>query len=276
MKNFTLDNMPPASTLLHYIDTSRKRQIIDGWLKAALAWVHCARVSKMVARAISILSKSVRETENFNRNLQINAHILASKDGRAWARGVLGEANIKRWRAKYDACCKAGFMPDKKKKAKAKAKPDRRTFPNAYTWKPIALPSIAYWFFTPLNTTFPDLPNPFAKQIFTWPRPKRGFTPAVFWPYELEDDYEVDPRRIYKDVQVSCAETPKPAPELALTLKPNNVPVLGARGESSRNEAGKHNAPGSSAASTDPECNALDPGSSPGTDGKDDGGDKPP
>jgi len=228
MKNFTLDNMPPASTLLHYIDTSRKRRIIDGWLKAALAWVHCARVSKMVARAISILSKSVRETENFNRNLQINAHILASKDGRAWARGVLGEANINRWRAKYGACCKAGFMPDKKKKAKAKAKPDRKT-PKVYTWKPIALPSIAYWFFTPLNTTFPDLPNPFAKQIFTWPRPKRGFTPAVFWPYELEDDYEVDPKLIYKN-----------AP-------PNNTP-------------------GPRAATAKPEGLALDPGSSPGTD----------
>jgi len=73
-----------------------------------------------------------------------------------------------------------------------------RTAPKSYDWKPIALPSIAYWCpFKPLNLTFPDLPDPFAKPIFTWPREKRALKPAILWPDELEGDYEVDHNLIY-------------------------------------------------------------------------------
>ena len=39
------------------------------------------------ARAICKMSKNVRECENFNNNLRIKAHVLASVEGKAWARG---------------------------------------------------------------------------------------------------------------------------------------------------------------------------------------------
>ncbi len=239
MKNFNLSNMPPAKSLRGYIDTGRKWVIIDGWLAAAMVWAQrlingpkeewaeCVRASLIYARAICKLSKSVRESEDFNNNLRIKAHVLARLEGKAWARNVLGESNIKRWQNKYDACCKTGWLPEKPEN-KTKAKPTQRTAPRSYNWKPIALPRISEMFFKPIDFSFPELPDPFAKQLFSWPRERRVLTPAVFWPFELEDDYEPDSNTI-------------------------SVPGLD---------------PGSSAPPAKPERSALGPGSGPGTDGR--------
>jgi len=281
MTKFTLTDKPPAHTLVNYMDTSRKRKIVDGWLDAAMALVqrflrgeetdedYFSHVTLILARSIAKLDTCIRACENFNRNLQIRAHVITSAAGRAWARGVLGEANIKRWQARYDV----GGWPDKKPagSAKTQLKSAPRKTPKSYEWKPITLPSIAYWCpFKPLNTTFPDLPDPFAKPIFTWPREKRALKPAIFWPDELEEDYEADPALIYKAAQhrsyAQALEAAAAAAETS-TDKSNNNLVPGARGESSRSEAGIHNAPGSRATSIKPEGHALDPGSSPGTDG---------
>ena len=190
-------------------------------------WPACVRASLIYARAICKLSKSVRETENYNNNLRIKAHVLASLEGKAWARGVLGEANIRRWQNRYDACCKTGWLPEKMERS-AKASSAPRTTPKSYNWKPIALPKISEMFFKPIDFSFPELPDPFAKQIFAWPREKRVLKPAVFWPFELEDGY---------------------------TPKPNTKPVPGLD-------------PGPSAPATNLNSSALDPGSSPGTDGR--------
>ena len=220
MKIFTLKDMPPAKPLRGYMDTGRKRDIIDGWLAAAMVWAQklingpkeewaeCVRASLIYARAICKLSKDVRECENFNNTLRIKAHVLASAEGKAWARGVLGEANIKRWQNRYDACRKTGWLPEKKAR-NAKAKPTQRTTPKSYTWKPIALPRISEMFFKPIDLSFPELPDPFAKQIFAWPRERRVLSPAVFWPFELDDDYEVNRDEIYCDKQPSYVLVPR-------------------------------------------------------------------
>ena len=202
--------MPPAKSLRGYMDTGRKRDIIDGWLAAAMVWAQrlingpkeewaeCVRASLIYARAICKLSKSVRESEIFNNNLRIRAHVLASIEGKAWARDVLGEANIKSWQNRYDACCKTGWLPEKR--ASSQAKPAQRTAPKSYNWKPIALPKISEMFFKPIDFSLPELANPFAKQIFAWPRERRVLSPAVFWPHELEDDYEPEPNTNNKPV----------------------------------------------------------------------------
>ncbi len=238
MNNFNLSNMPPAKSLRGFIDTGRKRVIIDGWLAAAMVWAQkllhgpkdewaeCVRASLIYARAICKLSKSVRECENFNNNLRIKAHVLASAEGKAWARNVLGEDNIKRWQSRYDACRKTGWLPEKKARS-TKTKPAQLATPKSYNWKPIALPKISEMFFKPIDFSFPDLPDPFAKNMFAWPREKRVLTPAVFWPHELEDDYAPEPNT-------------------------NNKQVPGLD-------------PGSSAENAISEDSALDPGSSPGT-----------
>ena len=153
--------------------------------------------------------------------------MLASCDGKAWARDVLGETNIKRWQAKYDACCKTGWPPEKKPHS-AKAKSAQRTAPESYNWKPIALPCISEMFFKPIDFSFPELPDPFAANMFAWPRERRVLTPAIFWPYELEDDYEPNTNN-------------------------KQVPRLD---------------PGSSAPPAMPERSAQGPGSSPGTEGR--------
>ena len=265
------------------MDTSRKRKIVDGWLDAAMALVqrflrgeetnedYFTRASLIWARSISKLDKCIRECENFNRNLQIRAHVITSAAGRAWARRTLGEANIKRWQARYDV----GGWPDKKpaNSAKTGQAGARRKAPKSYEWKPITLPSIAYWCpFKPLNLTFPDLPDPFARPVFTWPRARRALKPAEFWPDELEADYEVDPRLIYKAAQdrsyaaaleLAAAAAQTTESEHKLEPDPNNTPV-------------PEPAPGSRTASVKFEGHALDPGSSLGTDRKGDDGDKPP
>jgi len=257
------------------MDTSRKRKIVDGWLDAAMALVqrflrgeetnedYFTRASLIWARSISKLDKCIRECENFNRNLQIRAHVITSAAGRAWARGVLGEANIKRWQARYDV----GGWPDKKPVNTAKTGPYSapRKAPKSYEWKPITLPSIAYWCpFKPLNLSFPDLPDPFARPVFTWPRARRALKPSIFWPDELEEDYEADRNLIYMDAQDRSYAQALEAAAAAETStdKSNNAPVPGPD-------------PGSSAAATKPECNALDPGSSPGTDEGEDKAFKP-
>jgi len=285
MTKFTLTEKPPAHTLVNYMDTSRKRKIVDGWLDAAMALVqrflrgeetnedYFSRVTLIVARSIAKLDTCIRACENFNRNLQIRAHVITSAAGRAWARNLLGEANIKRWQARYDV----GGWPDKKSAGNAKAKSTAtpRKAPKSYDWKPITLPSIAYWCpFKPLNTTFPDLPDPFAKSAFSWPREKRALKPAILWPDELEADYEADPALIYKDAQhrsyaqaleaaAAAAETSEPEhkhePDPESEHKPelNNTPVPGPD-------------PGPRALHTGLADTALDPGSSPGTDGRED------
>ena len=236
--------MPPAKSLRGYMDTGRKRDIIDGWLAAAMVWAQrlingpkeewaeCVRASLIYARVICKMSKNVRDCENFNNNLRIKAHVLANREGKAWARNVLGETNIKRWQNKYDECRKTGWLPEKSER-KTKPNSAPRTTPKSYTWKPIALPRISDMFFKPIDFSFPELADPFAKQLFTWPRERRVLTPAIFWPFELEDDYEPEP-------------------------KTKSVPGLD---------------PGSSAPPAKPERSALDPGSSPGTKT---GGVKPP
>ena len=195
--------MPPAKALRGYMYTGRKRAIIDGWLAAAMLWAQklingpkeewaeCVRASLIYARAICKLSKNVTECENFNNVLRIRAHVLASIEGKAWAKDVLGEANIRRWQNRYDACCRTGWLPEKKTHS-ANAKSTPRTTPKSYKWKPIALPKISEMFFKPIDFSFPELPDPFAKQIFAWPRETRVLTPAIFWPHELDDDYEPD------------------------------------------------------------------------------------
>ena len=257
------------------MDTSRKRKIVDGWLDAAMALVqrflrgketnedYFTRASLIWARSISKLDTCIRECENFNRNLQIRAHVLMSAAGRAWARGVLGEANIKRWQARYDV----GGWPDKKPAGRAKAGPASapRKAPKSYEWKPITLPSIAYWCpFKPLNLTFPDLPDPFARPVFTWPRARRALKPSIFWPDELEEDYEVDRSLIYMDAQDRRARIYAPVLELEPkhNPEPTNNPVLGPD-------------PRPRAASAKAECSALGPGSSPGTDEGEDKAFKP-
>ena len=233
---FSLKNMPPAKDLAGFIDTGRKRAIIDGWLAAAMVWaqrlIHgpraewavCVRASLIYARAICKLSKGIRGCENFNNNLRIKAHVLASIEGKAWARRILGEDNIRRWQNRYDICLKTGWLPEKNaRNTNTKFAP--RNAPKPYNWKPIALPKISEMFFKPIDFSFPELPDPFAKQAFAWPRERRVLTPAVFWPYELEDDYEPDT---------------------------NNKQVPGLD-------------PGSSAESAISEDSALDPGASPGT-----------
>ena len=236
--------MPPAKSLRGYMDTGRKRDIIDGWLAAAMVWAQklvngpkdewaeCVRASLIYARAICKLSKCVRDCENFNNNLRIRAHVLASVEGKAWARDVLGEDNIKRWQNRYDACRKAGWLPEKKT---SNAKPTPRTTPKSYNWKPIALPRISEMFFKPIDFTFAELPDPFAKQLFAWARERRVLSPAIFWPFELEDDYTPEPNN-------------------------NNKPVPGLD-------------PGSSAPPAKSERSALNPGSSPGPET---GREKPP
>ena len=241
MKIFTLKDMPPAKPLRGYMDTGRKRDIIDGWLAAAMVWAQklingpkeewaeCVRASLIYARAICKLSKDVRECENFNNTLRIKAHVLASALRVKLGHAVFsGEGNIKRWQNKYDACCKTGWLPEKKAHS-AKAKPAQRTAPKSYNWKPIALPKISEMFFKPIDFSFPELVDPFAKNMFAWPRERRVLTPAIFWPHELEDDYEPEPNTNTKQ-----------------------VPGLD---------------PGPSAPPAKPERSALDPGSSPGTDG---------
>ena len=239
MNKFTLRDMPPAKSLWGYMDTGRKRDIIDGWLAAAMVWAQrlingpkeewaeCVRASLIYARAICKLSKSVRESEIFNNQLRIRAHVLASIEGKAWARDMLGEANIRRWQNRYDACRKTGWLPEKSEN-KAKVKSTQRTTPKSYNWKPITLPKISEMFFEPIDFSFPELTDPFAKQLFAWPRERRVLSPAVFWPHELEDDYEPEPNT-----------KPVPGPD-----------------------------PGSSAPAANLSSSALDPGSSPGTDGK--------
>ena len=236
---FSLKNMPPAKDLAGFMDTGCKRAIIEGWLAAAMVWAQrllhgpkeewaeCVRASLIYARAICKLSKSVRESENFNNVLRIRAHVLASIEGKAWARDVLGEANIKRWQNRYDECRKTGWLSEKPER-KAKAKPSQRTTPKSYNWKPIALPRISEMFFRPIDFSFPELADPFAKNMFAWPREQRVLSPAVFWPFELEDDYESDS---------------------------SMISVLGLD-------------PGSSAPPAKFERSALGPGSSPGTDGR--------
>ena len=236
MKNFSLSNMPPAKSLRGYMDTGRKRDIIDGWLAAAMVWAQkllhdpkgewaeCVRASLIYAKAICKLSKSVRESENFNNNLRIRAHVLASREGKAWARDVLGEANIKRWQNKYDACCKAGWLPEKTA-SEAASSTLQRTAPKSYNWKPITLPRISEMFFKPIDFSLPELADPFAKNMFAWPREKRVLSPAVFWPYELEDDYEVDRNLIYCDEQPSYALVQrKPTPDGLSGSPPNSKP----------------------------------------------------
>jgi len=294
MKKFTLTEKPPAHTLIGFMDTSRKRKIVDGWLDAAMALVqrflrgeetnedYFSRATLIVARSIAKLDTCIRACENFNRNLQIRAHVITSAAGRAWARRVLGEANIKRWQARYDV----GGWPDKKAASRAKAGSTAmpRKTPKSYEWKPITLPSIAYWCpFKPLNTTFPNLPDPFARPAFSWPREKRALKPAILWPDELEDDYEADHSLIYmseahkrakiyahiyypeigpeQNPETEHKPGPHPHPEPEYKLEPdpephpNNNPVPGLD-------------PGPRAASAKPEGLALDPGSSPGTDGR--------
>ena len=243
---FTLKDMPPAKSLRGYMDTGRKRRVIDGWLEAAMVWAQkllrgpegewpaCVRASLIYARAICKLSKSVRDTENFNNNLRIKAHVLASLEGKAWARRVLGEGNIKRWQNRYDACLKTGWLPETSEN-KAKAKSAQRATPKSYNWKPIALPKISEMFFKPIDFSFPELADPFAKNMFAWPRERRVLSPAIFWPHELEDDYDPEPNT-------------------------NNKPVPGLD-------------PGSRAERSGFTGGALGPGSSPGTKT---GGVKPP
>ncbi len=85
-------------------------------------------------------------------------------------------------------------------------------------------------FFKPIDFSFPELADPFAKNMFAWPRERRVLTPAIFWPYELEDDYEPEPNTNTKQ-----------------------VPGLD---------------PGSSAPTTNLSSSALGPRSSPGTDSR--------
>ena len=236
MNNFNLSNMPPAKSLRGYMDTGRKRAIIDGWLAAAMVWaqrlIHgpkeewaeCVRASLIYARAICKLSKNVRDCENFNNNLRIKAHVLASLEGKAWARSVLGEANIKRWQNRYDACCATGWLPEKKASDAAPSSL-QRTAPKSYNWKPIALPRISEMFFKPIDFSFPDLPDPFVKNMFAWPRERRVLSPAIFWPHELEDDYEVSRDEIYCDEQPSYALVPRePKRDAPSGIPPNSKP----------------------------------------------------
>ena len=232
------------------MDTGRKRDIIDGWLAAAMVWAQrlingpkeewpaCVRANLIYARAICKLSKGVRECENFNNNLRIKAHVLASAEGKTWARDVLGEDNIKRWQNKYDACCKTGWLPEKKERC-AKANSAQRTTPKSYNWKPIALPKISEMFFKPIDLSFPELSDPFAKQLFAWPRERRVLTPAIFWPFELEDDYEPN---------LTTNRFP------GLTRDPVRRPQNLMRSARARAERGS--------------TLGVDPGSSPGTEGR--------
>ena len=203
----------------------------------------CGLVLFMRGRFVSFL-RGVRESEVFNNQLRIRAHVLASIEGKAWARDMLGEVNIKRWQNRYDACRKTGWLPEKpERKTKTNSAP--RTTPKSYTWKPIALPKISEMFFKPIDFSFPELPDPFAKQLFAWPRERRVLSPAVFWPYELEDDYEVGRGEIYCEQQPSYALVPR-------ATTPNTKPAPGPD-------------PGSRAKHSDIAGDALDPGSSPGT-----------
>ena len=218
------------------MDTRRKRDIIDGWLAAAMVWAQrlingpkeewaeCVRASLIYARAICKLSKGVRECENFNNNLRIKAHVLARLEGKAWARDMLGEDNIKRWQNKYDACRKTGWLLEKKAHS-AKANSAPRTTPKSYIWKPIALPRISEMFFKPIDFSFPELQDPFAKQLFTWPRERRVLTPTIFWPHELEENYKPNRNEIYCNEQPSYALVPRaPKPDDPPNPKPKSKP----------------------------------------------------
>ena len=123
--------------------------------------------------------------------------------------------------AKLDGCLKR--KPIVPRLNQRSAQPPNLTIGNL-----LALPHISEMFFKPIDFSFPDLPAPFAANMFAWPRERRVLTPAIFWPYELEDNYEVD-------------------------RNTKSVPGF---------------APGPSASPANLNSSALDPGSSPGTDGK--------
>ena len=131
--------------------------------------------------------------------------MLASKAGKAWARGVLGEANIRRWTRLYEAYRDNGCIfhtkPKNFGKVETYQKPIFSFAVRKYEWKPIVLPRFTSIFLRPFNPYFMTFSFTLPVQHLGPPRAKRLLVPAIFWPYELEDDFEVIHEHIYCDKQ---------------------------------------------------------------------------
>ena len=61
-----------------------------------------SRMMLKLVRALARYQKLVRDNEAYNLNVRIKFWVLAQAQRRAWVRGIIGEAAVRRWQRRYD------------------------------------------------------------------------------------------------------------------------------------------------------------------------------